>query len=348
MALMPIPLTMDKVFGGGIEEIHLNLTFVASLLLPFNSVMITFGPSDPIQCIGRSVNELSKRDLLVAVERVNGKTEKLVALELESEGLCVLPSTKAVDATMFYKNDFGAKDGYQFDFALISVLRNLGWTIEAKAIYEEMKGKRLFISRQLFLLVYDELLGIINWSDHLPSVVPSSPSQKPLVSSCMSNRSLFWLLHSNRGSDRTPVDWTTRLQITAGVVRLHPVFHISQLKQCLGDPTQADTGVPIWLYPGDLVRDFKIIKLIWFEAEVLQAGMEERKWIVRSRKNTGADPDDSLIDLIEIYDGHFTRLRSPGLIHIGSSLKHLNQSFYCLEIWVSSSSPKSRCTLLYH
>ncbi|KAJ4958348.1 hypothetical protein NE237_025459 [Protea cynaroides] len=224
--------------------------------------------SDPIQCIGRSADELSKRDLLVAVESVIGKTEKLVALDLESKGLCVLPSTKAVDAALFYKNDFRAEDGYQFDFVLISVMRNLGWTVEAKAIYEEMKGKRLFISRQLFLLVCDELLGIINWSDHLPGVVPSSPSRKPLVNFCISNGSLFWLLHSNHGSDRTPVDGTTRLKIAARAVRLHPIFHFSQLKQYRGDPAQVDTRVPIWLYPVDIAPDFEIIKLIRFEAEV--------------------------------------------------------------------------------
>ncbi|KAJ4953380.1 hypothetical protein NE237_030212 [Protea cynaroides] len=71
------------------------------------------------------------------------------------------------------------------------------------------------------------------------------------------------------------------------------------------DPAQADTGVPIWLYPDDLVRDFEIIKLIWFEAKVLQARMEVRKWIVRLRKKTGADPDDALIVSIEIYDSAF-------------------------------------------
>ncbi|KAJ4965761.1 hypothetical protein NE237_017610 [Protea cynaroides] len=99
-------------------------------------------------------------------------------------------------------------------------------------------------------------------------MVPSSPSRKPLVSSCKSNESLFWCLHSNCRLDRTPVNWTTRLKITE-----------------------------------DLACDLEIIKLIWFEAEELQAGMEERKWIVRSRKRAGADGDDSLIDSVEIYDG---------------------------------------------
>ncbi|KAK4260817.1 hypothetical protein QN277_003884 [Acacia crassicarpa] len=43
--------------------------------------------------------------------------------------------------------------------------------------------------------------------------------ERLLVCDYMTNGSLFWLLHGNRGPGRSPLDWTTRLKIAAGVGR---------------------------------------------------------------------------------------------------------------------------------
>ncbi|XP_054808705.1 probable leucine-rich repeat receptor-like protein kinase At1g68400 [Prosopis cineraria] len=43
--------------------------------------------------------------------------------------------------------------------------------------------------------------------------------ERLLVYDYMTNGSLFWLLHGNRGPGRTPLDWTTRLKMAAGVGR---------------------------------------------------------------------------------------------------------------------------------
>ncbi|KAF7808860.1 putative leucine-rich repeat receptor-like protein kinase [Senna tora] len=51
--------------------------------------------------------------------------------------------------------------------------------------------------------------------------------EKLLVYDYMPNGSLFWLLHGNRGPGRTPLDWTTRLQIASGVARGLAFIHTS-------------------------------------------------------------------------------------------------------------------------
>ncbi|PQQ01021.1 putative leucine-rich repeat receptor-like protein kinase [Prunus yedoensis var. nudiflora] len=51
--------------------------------------------------------------------------------------------------------------------------------------------------------------------------------EKLLVYDYMSNGSLFWLLHGNRGPGRTPLDWTTRLKIAAGAARGLACIHSS-------------------------------------------------------------------------------------------------------------------------
>ncbi|KAK7280452.1 hypothetical protein RJT34_25516 [Clitoria ternatea] len=51
--------------------------------------------------------------------------------------------------------------------------------------------------------------------------------EKLLVYDYMPNGSLFWLLHGNRGPGRTPLDWTTRLKIAAGVARGVAFIHNS-------------------------------------------------------------------------------------------------------------------------
>ncbi|KAI5353153.1 hypothetical protein L3X38_006046 [Prunus dulcis] len=51
--------------------------------------------------------------------------------------------------------------------------------------------------------------------------------EKLLVYDYMSNGSLFWLLHGNRGPGRTPLDWTTRLKIAAGAARGLACIHNS-------------------------------------------------------------------------------------------------------------------------
>ncbi|KAK1423083.1 hypothetical protein QVD17_18377 [Tagetes erecta] len=43
--------------------------------------------------------------------------------------------------------------------------------------------------------------------------------EKLLVYDYMSNGNLFWLLHGNRGPGRSPLDWTTRLNVAAGAAR---------------------------------------------------------------------------------------------------------------------------------
>ncbi|KAK9051085.1 hypothetical protein SSX86_027711 [Deinandra increscens subsp. villosa] len=43
--------------------------------------------------------------------------------------------------------------------------------------------------------------------------------EKLLVYEYMSNGSLFWLLHGNRGPGRTPLDWSSRLKIAVGAAR---------------------------------------------------------------------------------------------------------------------------------
>ncbi|XP_047964957.1 probable leucine-rich repeat receptor-like protein kinase At1g68400 isoform X1 [Salvia hispanica] len=51
--------------------------------------------------------------------------------------------------------------------------------------------------------------------------------EKLLVHEFMPNGNLFWLLHGNRGPGRTPLDWTTRLKIAAGVARGLAFIHSS-------------------------------------------------------------------------------------------------------------------------
>ncbi|KAL6505761.1 hypothetical protein OROHE_023140 [Orobanche hederae] len=51
--------------------------------------------------------------------------------------------------------------------------------------------------------------------------------EKLLVSDYMPNGNLFWLLHGNRGPGRTPLDWTTRLNIASGAAQGLAFIHNS-------------------------------------------------------------------------------------------------------------------------
>ncbi|KAJ4954938.1 hypothetical protein NE237_011721 [Protea cynaroides] len=81
------------------------------------------------------------------------------------------------------------------------------------------------------------------------------------------------------------------------------------------DPRRFPGHREVFLYLEDFARDFEILEFVRFETEVLHVGMEEGKWIVKSRKRAGADGDDPLIDSDEVYDGvvicngHFTEPR---------------------------------------
>ncbi|OIW21181.1 hypothetical protein TanjilG_30504 [Lupinus angustifolius] len=59
--------------------------------------------------------------------------------------------------------------------------------------------------------------------------------EKLLVSDYISNGSLFWLLHGNRGPGRTPLDWTTRLKIATGAAQGVAFIHKSNNKLTHGN-----------------------------------------------------------------------------------------------------------------
>ncbi|XP_028794042.1 probable leucine-rich repeat receptor-like protein kinase At1g68400 [Neltuma alba] len=91
-----------------------------------------------------------------------------------------------------------------------------------------------------------------------------APDERLLVYDYMTNGSLFWLLHGNRGPGRTPLDWTTRLKIAAGVGRGLAFIHGSCKALKLthgnikstnilidqdGDPHVADFGLSVFAAP---------------------------------------------------------------------------------------------------
>ncbi|KAF5202733.1 Receptor-like protein kinase [Thalictrum thalictroides] len=94
--------------------------------------------------------------------------------------------------------------------------------------------------------------------------------EKLLVYEFMPNGSLFWLLHGNRGPGRTPVDWTTRLKIAAGVARgLGFIHHYSSqsprlshgnikstnvLIDSTGAPRLTDFGLSAFAFPTIMTR----------------------------------------------------------------------------------------------
>ncbi|CAL0315335.1 unnamed protein product [Lupinus luteus] len=59
--------------------------------------------------------------------------------------------------------------------------------------------------------------------------------EKLLVSDYISNGSLFWLLHGNRGPGRTPLNWTTRLKIATGAAQGVAFIHNSNNKLTHGN-----------------------------------------------------------------------------------------------------------------
>ncbi|XP_042512302.1 flavin-containing monooxygenase FMO GS-OX-like 5 isoform X2 [Macadamia integrifolia] len=71
----------------------------------------------------------------------------------------------------------------------------------------------------------------------------------------------------------------------------------------------------VLLYLDDFARDFELTELVRFETEVFHIRMEERKWIVRSKRRAPTDREDSQIDMDEVYDGvvicngHYTEPR---------------------------------------
>ncbi|GFP84676.1 probable leucine-rich repeat receptor-like protein kinase at1g68400 [Phtheirospermum japonicum] len=120
---------------------------------------------------------------------------------------------------------------------------------------------------------FEQQMEVLGRLKHLNLVVLKAyyfaRDEKLLVYDYMPNGNLFWLLHGNRGPGRTPLDWTTRLNIAAGSARGLAFIHTSCKSLKLvhgnikstnilidkaGNPRVSDFGLTIFASPSSVLK----------------------------------------------------------------------------------------------
>ncbi|KAJ4955268.1 hypothetical protein NE237_012051 [Protea cynaroides] len=91
--------------------------------------------------------------VLVTKPIPDSSISQLLSIEFSRQSLKLITDSRSLttEAVQFYKNIFGAEDGYHSNIMLIFVLGNRGQIVEVEAIFEEMKGERVLISTLLLL-----------------------------------------------------------------------------------------------------------------------------------------------------------------------------------------------------
>lgn len=76
------------------------------------------------------------------------------------------------------------------------------------------------------------------------------------------------------------------------------------------DPRRFPCHGEVLEYLRDFAAEFGIEEMVRFGREVWHVGLiEDRKWIVRSKKRDGGDGDDEVYDAVVVCNGHYTEPR---------------------------------------
>ncbi|XP_058075452.1 probable inactive receptor kinase At5g58300 [Magnolia sinica] len=181
-----------------------------------------------------------------------------------------------------------------------------GTTVVVKRLKEVVVGKREF----------EQQMEIVGRVGQLPNVVPLrayyySKDEKLLVYDHVAAGSLSTLLHGNRGSGRTPLDWDSRVKIMLGAVR--GVAHIHS--EGGGKLAHGNIKSSNILLSPDLdgcVSDFGLTPLINFPAVPSRTTGYRAPEVIETRKPTQKSDVYSFgVLLLEMLTGK-APLQSPG------------------------------------
>ncbi|KHN45588.1 Putative leucine-rich repeat receptor-like protein kinase [Glycine soja] len=159
----------------------------------------------------------------------HSKSKAVYKRKVNSEGMVFLEGVRRFEleellcasAEMLGKGVFGT--------AYKAVLDD-GNVVAVKRLKEVSVGGKRELQQRM------EVLGRLRHCNVVPlRAYYFAKDEKLLVSDYMPNGNLSWLLHGNRGPGRTPLDWTTRLKLAAGVARGIAFIHNSDNKLTHGN-----------------------------------------------------------------------------------------------------------------
>lgn len=175
-----------------------------------------------------------------------------------------------------------------------------GSAVAVKRLREVQIGRREFEGQM-------EMLGRLRH----PNVVPLQAyyyarDEKLLVYDYMPDGSLFSLLHGNRGPGRTPLDWTSRMQIAAGAARGLAFIHHASRSPKLAHGNVKSTNILIDKGGNPRVADFGLALLVLQAPHSLTNGYRAPEFPSDSRRPCSSQKADVYafgIVLLEILTG---------------------------------------------